>query len=153
MEKRADVVLCWHMHQPDYRDHATGEFTQPWVYLHATKDYADMAWHLENHAGVRAVVNLVPVLLDQIEDYADQFATGRIRDPLLALLVRDSAAPLTAAERGLAIDRCFRANHERMVKPYAAYALLHELFDSLSQQGEAALAYLSDHYYYDLVTW
>src|SRR5215470_15088485 len=86
MDKRADLVLCWHMHQPDYRDHASGEFTQPWVYLHAIKDYADMAAHLERHAGARAVVNLVPVLLDQLEDYADQFATGRIRDPLLALL-------------------------------------------------------------------
>jgi alpha-amylase/alpha-mannosidase (GH57 family) len=148
-----DLVLAWHMHQPDYRDHSTGQFRLPWVYLHAIKDYADMAAHLEAHPGVRAVVNLVPVLLDQIEDYADQFATGRIRDPLLALLVRDPAGPLSAAERELAIDRCFRANHEKMVKPFASYALLHELFNGLQSQGDHALAYLSDAYFYDLVTW
>jgi alpha-amylase/alpha-mannosidase (GH57 family) len=35
---RLDLVLVWHMHQPDYRDYATGEFVLPWTYLHALKD-------------------------------------------------------------------------------------------------------------------
>ena len=39
---RLDLVLLWHMHQPDYRDAVTGRFMLPWTYLHATKDYADM---------------------------------------------------------------------------------------------------------------
>jgi alpha-amylase/alpha-mannosidase (GH57 family) len=77
--ERLDLVLLWHMHQPDYRDPASGEFLFPWVYLHAIKDYADMAAHLERHPQVRATINLVPVLLDQLEDYADQFATAVIR--------------------------------------------------------------------------
>ena len=51
-----DFVLVWHLHQPDYRDHARGEVGLPWVYLHAIKDYTDMAWHLEHHPGMRAVV-------------------------------------------------------------------------------------------------
>ena len=72
------------MHQPDFRDAATGRFRLPWVYLHAAKDYVDMAAHLERHPAVRAVVNFVPILLDQLEDYADQFRTGTLRDPLLA---------------------------------------------------------------------
>ena len=42
-------VLLWHMHQPDYRNYETGEFMLPWVYLHAIKDYSDMAAHLEAH--------------------------------------------------------------------------------------------------------
>jgi hypothetical protein len=46
-----------------------------------------MAAHLERHPQVRCVVNFVPVLLDQIEDYAQQFdARRRFRDPLLRLL-------------------------------------------------------------------
>src|SRR5215510_16129442 len=109
MDKRADVVLCWHMHQPDYRDHATGEFTQPWVYLHALKDYSDMAAHLEAHPGIRAVVNLVPVLLDQLEDYAQQCASGQLRDPLLRALALDNLDRLTPQERGHLLDQCFRA--------------------------------------------
>jgi len=56
------------MHQPDYRDHASGEFLLPWVYLHAIKDYTDMAFHLEQHPQVKVTVNFVPVLLDQLED-------------------------------------------------------------------------------------
>ena len=94
-----DLVLVWHMHQPDYRDHASGEFVLPWVYLHAIKDYTDMAWHLERHPGMRAVVNWVPVLLDQIEDYADQFESGKLRDPLLRLLAHDAAQALAQHER------------------------------------------------------
>ena len=153
MEKRADVVLCWHMHQPDYRDHATGEFTQPWVYLHALKDYADMAAHLERHPGMRAVVNLVPVLLDQLEDYADQFATGMLRDPLLRLLTRDESTPLSRPERELVVDQCFRANHEKMVQPFPPYKGLHDLFLALEHQGPDSIDYLSDRYCHDLVTW
>ena len=148
-----DLALVWHMHQPEYRDYATGEFREPWVYLHAIKDYADMAAHLERHPGVRAVVNYVPVLLDQLDDYADQFATGRVRDPLLRALVHDPATPFSPAERELIVARCFRANHEKMVRPYQAYAGLHELYEGLARQGRTALTYLSDQYFHDLVTW
>jgi alpha-amylase/alpha-mannosidase (GH57 family) len=150
---RLDLVFCWHMHQPEYRDYATGEFREPWVYLHAIKDYADMAAHLERHPGVRAVVNFVPVLLDQLEDYADQFATGRLRDPLLRALAHDPATPLSPAQRQLIAERCFRANHEKMVQPYPAYGALHELYERLARQDRVAIEYLSDQYFYDLVTW
>jgi alpha-amylase/alpha-mannosidase (GH57 family) len=89
MTKPVDLVFLWHMHQPDYRDYASGDFVLPWVYLHAIKDYTDMAYHLEQHPRVKVVVNFVPVLLDQLEDYKQQFATGEIRDPLLRLLARE----------------------------------------------------------------
>ena len=62
------LVLMWHMHQPDYRHYDTRVFEMPWVYLHAIKDYTDMACHLETHPQIKAVVNFVPILLDQIED-------------------------------------------------------------------------------------
>lgn len=148
-----DLVLAWHMHQPDYRDRASGEFMLPWVYLHAIKDYTDMAWHLEQHPGMRAVVNWVPVLLDQLEDYADQFASEKLRDPMLRLLVRDQGTALTEEERTLVLERCLRANHSRMIEPYPAYKNLHELFRRFEAQGGAALRYLSDHFFYDVLTW
>ena len=44
---RLPVVVLWHMHQPQYRDALTGEYGLPWTYLHAIKDYIDMAAHLE----------------------------------------------------------------------------------------------------------
>ena len=99
MSPGVDVVLLWHMHQPDYRDPATGQFRLPWVLLHAIKDYADMAAHLEAQPGMRAVVNFVPALLDQLDDYAGQFATGVFRDPLLAALARPEERALDEGER------------------------------------------------------
>ena len=151
--KRIDLVLLWHMHQPDYRDHTTGEFQLPWVYLHALKDYTDMAWHLERHPGVQAVVNFAPVLLDQLDDYVDQFASNHVRDPLLRLLARPDSTPLAPGDRDFILDRCFQTNHERVVKPFAAYQALLEIFNQVAQHGPDGRAYLSDQYLRDLPTW
>ncbi len=148
-----DLLLLWHMHQPDYRDHATGEFAMPWVYLHALKDYSDMAWHLEQNPGMRAVVNFVPVLLDQIEDYCEQFDQGSLRDPLLRLLARSEDTPLSPEEREHAFDQCFRANHHRLIAPFAPYKRLFDLFKAMEAQGRESLMYLSDRYIFDLATW
>ncbi len=76
-----NLILCWHMHQPDYRRYDSREFALPWTYLHATKDYTDMAWHLEQNPGMRAVVNFVPILLEQLEDYADSSAPAPYATP------------------------------------------------------------------------
>lgn len=153
MKKSIDLVFLWHMHQPDYRDYSTGEFVLPWTYLHAIKDYTDMAYHLERHPKVHVVMNFVPILLDQLEDYADQFATGKLRDPLLRLLAHEEGIALSVAQRQHVLDACFRSHHTKMVEPYPAYKRLSELFNRLQADGEAALSYLSDQYMADLLTW
>jgi alpha-amylase/alpha-mannosidase (GH57 family) len=153
MEKKLDLVFLWHMHQPDYRDHASGEFALSWVYLHALKDYPDMAAHLERHPGIRAVVNFVPVLLDQLEDYVAQFETGRFRDPLLRLLANPDLEHIGLDDRMLLFDTCFRNNHHTMLAPFPHYQRLHDLHKMLSRDGDEALAYLSGSYLSDLVTW
>lgn len=153
MKKGANLVFLWHMHQPDYRDYSSGDFVLPWTYLHAIKDYTDMAYHLERHPKVRAVVNFVPILLDQIEDYCDQFASGQLRDPLLRLLAHEDHDDLTAEQRQLAFDACFRSNHTKMISPYPAYKRLFELYNRLHGDGETALSYLSGQYLSDLLTW
>ena len=153
MKKSLDLVFLWHMHQPDYRDYSSGDFVLPWVYLHAIKDYTDMAYHLERHPGVRAVINFVPILLDQIEDYADQFASGVLRDPLLRLLVHDNTGEFTPAERRMTLDSCFRSSHTKMIAPYPAYKRLWDLFQHLEAGGEIGFSYLSGQYMSDLLTW
>ncbi len=65
---RLPVVLLWHMHQPQYRDALSGEYVLPWTYLHAIKDYTDMAAHLEAVPAARAVVNFTPVLIEQLQE-------------------------------------------------------------------------------------
>jgi alpha-amylase/alpha-mannosidase (GH57 family) len=142
------------MHQPDYRDQSeAGEFVLPWVYLHAIKDYADMASHLERHPDIRCVVNFVPVLLDQIEDYANQFARGEFRDPLLRLLARESLDGLTDVERERVLQACFRSNHHTMLAPFPRYQRLHDLYLHLTHSSEIGYAYLSGAYFSDLLTW
>jgi alpha-amylase/alpha-mannosidase (GH57 family) len=139
------------MHQPDYRDYASGDFVLPWVYLHAIKDYTDMAYHLERHPGMHVILNFVPILLDQLEDYTDQFATGKIRDPLLRLIIHKG--PLSLAERQLVLDSCFRSSHTKMIAPYPVYKRLWDVFQMLQSDGENALSYLSCQYMDDLLVW
>ncbi len=152
-DRRLDLVFLWHMHQPDYRDHADGKHVLPWVYLHAIKDYADMADHLERHPAIRAVVNFVPVLLDQIEDYCSQADSGQYREPLLRLLATPDLTRIDAGDRRLLLEACFRSNHHTMLAPFPRYKRLHDLYEQLAPDGEAALAYLSGDYLADLVTW
>lgn len=148
-----DLVLLWHMHQPDYRNYATNEFVLPWVYLHAIKDYTDMAYHLEMHPQTKAVINFVPVLLDQLEDYVEQFSAGQIRDPLLRLLSTPELEHITVQDRLFVFDSCFLSNHTTMLQPYPAYRRLHELYNMLNQRSEAELIYFSGQYLADLLVW
>jgi alpha-amylase/alpha-mannosidase (GH57 family) len=144
-----DVILCWHMHQPQYRRSVDGRYQLPWTYLHAVKDYTDMAWHIERCPEARAVVNFTPVLLDQLDDYATQFATSNFRDPLLAALAQPEL--VAAAERPEIVAALFRANVERMVNRFPPYARLYDLYRSALASDQADS--LSDAYIGDAVVW
>lgn len=155
-DTRLEVVLCWHMHQPDYRDRISGQYHLPWVYLHAIKDYVDMAAHLEAVAPARAVVNFAPILLEQIADYANQvqgfIANGSaIRDPLLAALAH-APLPGDPEQRLTLIKACLRANEKRMIDRFPAYRRLVDVAQLVLTQP-AILAYLEEQFLADLVTW
>jgi len=97
---RVELLFLWHHHQPDYRSPREGRSLLPWVRLHATKDYLDMALRLERHPTLKATFNFVPALVDQLED-----ARRGGRDALFELLARP-AGERTAAERAELADRC-----------------------------------------------
>ena len=151
-----NVVLCWHMHQPDYRDLRTGKIHLPWVYLHATKDYVDMAAHLEAEPAARAVVNFAPILLEQIEDYVAQIqgylqGHGVIKDPLLAELA-EPALPGNTQERLRLMQDCLRANRERMIdrfEPYQRLATMARWYEAHPD----SMIYASNQFLADLLTW
>ena len=149
----ADLAFLWHMHQPDYRHPDSGEFLLPWVLLHAIKDYTDMAAHLERHPNIRCTVNFVPVLLDQIEDYAEQFANRQWRDPLLRIAASADTAHLTAADRTWLLDMAFRCHAPTMLEPFAPYRRLRDLLEFVRAHDGNGLNYLSGDYFADLVTW
>ena len=149
----SDLAFLWHMHQPDYRHPESGEFVLPWVLLHAIKDYADMAGHLERHPTIRCTVNFVPVLLDQIEDYADQFTSGIWRDPLLAIAASVEPEGLNETQRCWLLDMAFRCHAPTMLEPFAPYRRLREIRDVIHPCSGACGSYLSGQYYADLATW
>ena len=151
--KKLQLILCWHMHQPDYREYLRGEYVLPWTYLHAMKDYTDMAFHLEQHPQARAVVNFVPILLEQLHDYEQQFQSGEIRDALLKMLKHERLDELGDEQRLHILDSCFKSDHAKMLKPYRAYQHLFDLLKVLEGHGRENVTYLSGQYLADLLVW
>jgi len=152
---KLSVVFCWHMHQPFYRDAESGSYALPWVYLHAMKDYTDMAAILEQVPGSRAVVNFVPSLTAQIQNYSKCIRDwlndgGELPDPLLTALAHRNG-DFSADERNWLLESCFRLNHERNMRRYPAYSRLWHLAEQC--RHHEGLDYLSDRYFTDLVTW
>ncbi len=159
--KSLNVVLCWHMHQPYYREGLKGAYHLPWVYLHGIKDYSDMAAHLERHPAMHAVVNFAPVLLEQLDDYAQQLDVllkhGKpTQDHMLNLLSGVERIPSDAASRQRIIQDCQRCHAPRMIHPYPAFHRLVRTTataeaGSIDRQWQ--LGYLSEQYFLDLLTW
>lgn len=151
-----NVAIMWHMHQPEYRNMASGEYRLPWTYLHAIKDYVDMAAHLENQREAKAVINFAPILLEQLEDYGRQidafFATDEaIRDPLLNSLIHDEPYRSDRDERLWLIDACVKANEKTLIDRYPAFAKLVNL--ARHHIDNDSLNYLYRQFFIDLTVW
>jgi alpha-amylase/alpha-mannosidase (GH57 family) len=110
------LAFLWHMHQPLYREPDTGEFLLPWVRLHATRAYYDMAWMLERHPAIRCTVNFTPVLMEQLEAYARGEAHDRFLD-----VSRKRAQDLLPEERQAILRSFFMIDWETAVKPMPRY--------------------------------
>jgi alpha-amylase/alpha-mannosidase (GH57 family) len=152
---RLPVVLLWHMHQPQYRDAFNARYALPWTYLHAIKDYTDMAAHLEDNAAARAVVNFSPVLLEQLEDIAARVAQhlesgAPLPDPVLALLGPDPL-PTEPAPRLALLKACLRAQRKQMIERFGPYLELATIADTLATPER--IAYASDQFIHDLAVW
>jgi alpha-amylase/alpha-mannosidase (GH57 family) len=113
------ICFLWHMHQPFYKDLATGEYRLPWSRMHALKDYYGMVKILEEFPAVHQTFNLVPSMLVQIDEYA----RGEAIDPFLRLALKP-AEELTGQETNLILQYFFQANEERLIGRYARYAEL-----------------------------
>ena len=149
------VVLCWHMHQPQYQDLIGGEHLEPWTYLHGIKDYVDMAVHLESSPGAAAVVNFSPVLLEQIADFNAQLSGhlrhgAQLRNAVLRLLA-PGGVPADPAQRELAVRTCLKANRERLIERFGPYQALAELAETFLQPD--SICYAADDFIVDLAVW
>ena len=155
-DKRLNLVICWHMHQPQYCDLISGLYQLPWSYLHATKDYIDMAAHLKAVPGAKAVVNFAPILLEQLSDYAGQVngflsKNKAIRDPLLAALACP-VLPGSKDQRMELVNACLRANELRSIKRFEHYQKLAEMAGWFNEHPSGML-YVGDQFIVDLLVW
>jgi len=152
---RLPVVLLWHMHQPQYKDALSGQYALPWTYLHAVKDYTDMAAHLEASPEARAVVNFTPLLIEQIEEIARRIAEhlrsgSPLPDPILALLGPEPV-PTEPAVRLELLRACLRAQRQQMIERFGPYLELATIAETLGTLER--VAYASDQFIHDLAVW
>lgn len=113
MEKPLYIAFLWHMHQPFYKDPLTAEISLPWVRLHGIKDYLNMVEILKGFPKIHQTFNLVPSLIDQIEDYAlDKLPKEKFLDISLK-----PAKDLNNEEKKFIILNFFMANWENMITP------------------------------------
>ena len=113
------LAILWHQHQPYYR--SGKEFRMPWAWLHATKDYLEMAEHFEQHPKMHGTINLVPSLLKQLEEHVAGEAVDRVVE-----LMSKPAESLTDADKSFILDNFFQAQKEHLIDRSERY---HELFD------------------------
>jgi len=107
------LAFLWHMHQPFYKNLFTGEYLLPWVLLHGTKDYFDMAYILKEFPGLKQNFNLVPSLLKQLMDYEDLQA----KDTYLEVF-RTRPQDLSETQKIFILMNFFNANWDNMIKPF-----------------------------------
>jgi alpha-amylase/alpha-mannosidase (GH57 family) len=128
------------MHQPYYKNLLTDQTEFPWVRLHGTKDYLDMVKMLENYPAVHQTFNLVPGLLEQIEDYTD----GRVKDKFLEHSFKP-AAELNDQEKAFIRENFFMINKDKVIVYHPRY---YELY--LAKQANKDF---STQDYLDLQVW
>ncbi len=148
--KTARICFLWHMHQPYYTDPVAGSASMPWVRLHATKAYYDMAYGLEKFPSVKATFNFTPSLLRQLQE----IGSGTVRDLFLEYAQRP-AANLSPEEKAFLVRHFFSANWATMVRPYPRY---HELLvkrgaDVMGRDLERVARQFSTQDLLDLQTW
>lgn len=106
------------MHQPYYKDCVRNKYLMPWVRLHALKGYYDLPLAMEKY-GIRGVVNVVPSLIEQLRDYAENNAA----DAWLEHTLLDPSE-MKEEQKAFVIKNFFMLNWETQVKSSPRY---HEL--------------------------
>src|SRR5438270_13963365 len=139
------VVVLWHQHQPFYKDLVTGEYRLPWVRMHALKDYYGMVKVLDEFPDVHQTFNLVPSLINQIQDYE----SGNAQDPFLEIASKP-AADLSLGERHFALQYLFQANPVHLIGRYPRYAELYDRVRSSGSDTANAEKYFQPQDYTDL---
>jgi len=126
------VNLTWHQHQPLYYKDDNGVYSRPWVRVHATKDYLDMAETVAKYEDVHITFNLTPSLILQLDDYSVNSAKD-----IYWILAEKPASDLIESEKRFILERFFDANWDHVIRIYPRYS---ELLDKRGGTDEAAIS-------------
>lgn len=139
--KKLSIAFYWHMHQPVYE--LDSVYLMPWARLHAVKDYLDMVLILEKHPKIKLNLNIVPALVDELIDYAEN-GFHDIHSSLTVTPVED----LSASEKEYILNNFFSAEYETMIYHHPAYR---KLFKKRYAKKEIDVEEFSDQEYSDLM--
>ena len=143
------VNLTWHQHQPLYYKDKDGIYTRPWVRVHATKDYYDMAAIIKNYPNVHLTYNITPVLMKQLTDFVDNGAKD-----YYWVLAEKPANELSVDEQKFILTRFFDANWTNMIGRFPRYQELLDLRGGTDNTAiTSALGKFSEQDYRDLQIW
>jgi alpha-amylase/alpha-mannosidase (GH57 family) len=147
-----DVIylnLIWHQHQPLYYPDENGVITRPWVRVHGTKDYYDMAATVANYPNVHVTFNITPVLMRQIDAYVQDGTKDKYW-----VMSEIPSNELTDEQKVFILNRFFDANTDHMIKVHPGYA---KLFDkragTSTEQIQAAINLFTEQDFRDLQIW
>ncbi len=134
-EGKLYLAIIWHQHQPVYyKDPETGIYQRPWVRVHASKDYVDMAAILRQYPDIHATFNLTPSLIRQLDDLA-----AGAKD-LYQVYTEIPAEELTDDDKAFILSRFFDTNGE-IIARFPRYLELSEMRGGASaEQIDAAIA-------------
>ncbi len=143
-EKKLSIAFVWHLHQPNYKDSETNMYLMPWVRLHAIKDYLDMLLILDEFPKIRQTFNIVPLLIDQIEDYANNDAHD-----VHSLLTIKESKNLSEQDKVFILNSFFDANYNSMISVHPRY---NELYEKRQRTGVNTREF-SEQEYSDILMW
>jgi len=142
------VNLTWHQHQPLYYKDENGVYTRPWVRVHATKDYLDMAQKVAEYQDVHVTFNLTPSLIRQLNELA-----AGAKD-IYWVLAEKPVSELTEEEKQFILERFFDVNWENIISRYPRYQeLLNNRGSGDAESVQAAMETFTDQDFIDLQVW
>lgn len=143
MQKELSVAFVWHFHQPNYQTQPNGIRLMPWARLHAIKDYLDMLLILDKYPKIKLNFSLVPVLLDTIEDYANNDGHD-----IHSKLTITPTNELTDDDKLYILNYFFDANYENIISKNPRY---NELYVKRYSNPEISINDFSEQEYADIM--
>ena len=73
MNGKLNIAFHWLLHQPQYADPEDIANSQPWVRLHAAKEYLDLGMMMQKYPKIKSTVTMSSCLIDQLLQYENGF--------------------------------------------------------------------------------